>query len=611
MTTDSAEDVASEPHNGAGLWLESIELCDNSVIPIPTRGVTAIVGGNNVGKSTLLRQIKNWIINGPGFMEALGEYRILKDVSIRQSGSAETFLAWIEKNAKYVAPSKSNPGLPTGFTRVGMQAVSREALPILWESIQHSNGHLGQMAPLFCNFADATERLGYTFNAPPRGRPDDPPVHALHYVEDSPEALELLDNLYNDVFREHLTLDKLGSPIQLRIGHPPETIPAPGYHDNPLPFRQALDELHTLDGQGDGMRSLMALLLPILTAQHQIVIADEPEAFLHPPQARKLGKILGDLSKDKGVQVILATHDKNIIVGLLESKSDVSIVRLTRDGNITKAHQLEPSRIKTIWSNPILRYSNVLDGLFHRVVVLAEHDRDCKFYAAALDAAHEDTPFGLSPSEILFVPTAGKDAMSFIAAALTAIKVPTIASPDLDILDDETKMRRLVEGLGQNWNEFEKDYRISVADVNLPREQLPVKIINESVVEFFDKLAKEHPNKFWNKDMSKTLNGLSRAAPSAWEEVKKYGTDAFKGTAEAALIRLLANLDKIGLVAINIGVLENFAKGYGLEVSKGPNWLKAALEEDVHRGPKANAYAHRIFSSELSISKQIGTQSEI
>ena len=114
------------------------------------------------------------------------------------------------------------------------------------------------------------------------------------------------------------------------------------------------------------MRSLLGLLLPLISATHQVVLVDEPEAFLHPPQARALGSALARLAKQRQLQVIVATHDRNIVSGLLKAENvDVSVARLSRSENTTQSHQLDANNLRAIWGDPVLRYSNALDGLFH------------------------------------------------------------------------------------------------------------------------------------------------------------------------------------------------------------------------------------------------------
>ena len=57
-------------------------------------------------------------------------------------------------------------------------------------------------------------------------------------------------------------------------------------------YYNIVSKLPKLQEQGDGMRSFASILLHTFTSDYSITLIDEPEAFLHPPQARVLGKML-------------------------------------------------------------------------------------------------------------------------------------------------------------------------------------------------------------------------------------------------------------------------------------------------------------------------------
>ncbi len=201
------------------------------------------------------------------------------------------------------------------------------------------------------------------------------------------------------------------------------------------------------------MRSLLSMLLPLVTASHSIVAIDEPEAFLHPPQAAALGRVLGELTRQRRLQVVLATHDRNLLAGLLGSGADTAVLRLDRTPQDTQLHSLPADRLRELWESPVTRYSNVLDGLFYRLVVLAESDADCRFYAAALDAYDQQAtasgrPLPVAATDVLFVPAGGKAGLPALLQTLQAVSVPVVATADLDVLNDEGLLRRIVEALG-------------------------------------------------------------------------------------------------------------------------------------------------------------------
>ncbi|WP_368665639.1 AAA family ATPase [Homoserinimonas sp. OAct 916] len=218
---------------------------------------------------------------------------------------------------------------------------------------------------------------------------DDPPNHPVHYLQDSPELTERISQLSEDVFHHPLTLDTLARTIRLRVGKIDAEVPR--IDSIPRGYRETLASLRPLDEQGDGMRGFFGQILPVMASTYPLIVLDEPEAFLHPPQAHALGVQLGRLAVERGVQILVATHDRNLLTGLLDSEVAVSVVRASRGSGQSRAFQLDAAQLRELWNDPVLHYSNVLDGLFHRIVVLAEAEGDCAFLSAALDSFQRST----------------------------------------------------------------------------------------------------------------------------------------------------------------------------------------------------------------------------
>src|SRR5690242_1223696 len=94
--------------------------------------------------------------------------------------------------------------------------------------------------------------------------------------------------------------------------------------------------------------------------------------FLHPPQARLLGTLLGkEIASER--QLFVATHSADLLRGLLESEClGLRIIRLRRVGPVNRACELTAADAAEVWRDPVLRYSNILDGEFHEKVVVCE-----------------------------------------------------------------------------------------------------------------------------------------------------------------------------------------------------------------------------------------------
>ena len=144
-----------------------------------------------------------------------------------------------------------------------------------------------------------------------------------------------------------------------------------------------------LDTQGDGLRSFAGIVSALISTDRPVVLLDEPEAFLHPPQAYQMGRRLSGLIKP-GKQVFIATHSADFLRGLLSSETDdATIVRITHIGAEGEAKVLNPDMLHKIVRDPMLSSSRVLEGMFYQGVIATEADSDSAFYQRSF--ARRDT----------------------------------------------------------------------------------------------------------------------------------------------------------------------------------------------------------------------------
>jgi len=561
--------------------ISAVRLFGGERIELQQAGVTAIVGANNVGKSTVLRELYEKLQHRPGYPEPQGI--AVESLELSGAGERRDVIAWLGNHSDYVVRD----------TQAGFQGPqsSVEHPNQLLQSWQSPLQELGALAPFLVFYGNAQGRFGIGGAAEMRESVGDPPQHPVHYLQDSKELLNEISSVTHQVFGTKLTLDTLSRTLRLRVGELEQE--APRINDIPQEYRDAMRALPPLDDQGDGMRSLMGQLLPVVTAAYRLVIVDEPEAFLHPPQAHALGVQLGRLAVKGGVQILVATHDRSLLTGLLESGVDVSIVRLTRDDGGPRASRLDAAQLKELWTDPVLKYTNVLDGLFHRLVVVAEAEGDCAYLAAALDCpGRSENP--LPHNEILFVPTGGKDGMPKVCAALGALNVPVVAAPDLDAISDVDKLRLLVESVGGSWSEeLSDEWTKATTDIIAKKEPANVGHVLDAITASLD----SHRDEAWSPAFKKETLAQLRTSASPWGEVKEYGLRAFKGNAAAAARLLLNSLDSIGIVLVEEGELERLAPE--VTARKGPGWLQAALAQGAQCNKATQAHVDRILKSGL------------
>lgn len=302
-------------------------------------------------------------------------------------------------------------------------------------------------------------------------------------------------------------------------------------------------ELPKLHEQGDGMRSFASILLNTFTSDYSITLIDEPEAFLHPPQARVLGKMLAK-NNPNNRQLFISTHSEDFLQGLLDADNQsVTVIRINREDNINKMSILQNDKIKELWGNPLLRYSNILSGLFHGKVVVCESDYDCLFYQAVMDAIYEQKN-EIAP-DMLFTHCGGKTRIKDIVGALKAVDVPVIAISDFDLLNESHNLKPLVAAFGVDWKTT---------------------------------LSKDM------KTIYDSMNAKSSDGSDAWKQIKKIGKAGFTGDEPAAYECVEKMCKSMGLFIVPVGEMECFDKTVNKEKK---DWVYHVLESyDLANEPK-------------------------
>ncbi|MGW0501461.1 AAA family ATPase [Micromonospora sp. NPDC003241] len=565
-------------------WAESIQLFGRHHFKLPAPGVTAIVGGNNAGKSTLLQQLDTKMRGH----QVVDSVEVVSDVSIKRGGTVEDFLSWVATRAEYRLGYDRSPHF-----YIGEQGYPVESLVSGWKS-GGSSRSLPTGALVFLVRSEG--RFHYVQGVEQRQNSADLPEHPFHHFQDDVTVLARLDAICRRIFQQGLTLDDYSRSVRLRVGVP--DVPPPGPAESQRAYRDALGRLSPLEFQGDGMKSLLGIMIPVVASAYPMLIIDEPEVFLHPPQAYSLGLALGELAVTSKAQIVLATHDRNLIGGLVASSVPLSVIRLNRDGQSAAASQLSGDQLAMLWSDPVLQYSNVLDGLFHRLVVVAEGERDCRFYQAALEHFCDErsgSAATIPSSDVLFVPSNGKDGMARLASVLRAAAVPVVVCPDMDILNEQTKTERLVEVMGGDWASMSADYRRSTEPFRQPPDRIPLEYVREALNKLIDERLEENPHAQHDKKFKEKLSYAMRAGESRWALLKRFGVEAFSGAAEQAARRLLSDFSECGVVPVSVGELEGFAKS--LDVAKGKEWLPAALRKGAHKQEKAQSFVLQILDS--------------
>ena len=290
--------------------------------------LTVLVGANNVGKSRTLRDIQEFVQKG-----ATAPTTLLQSLRFHKPPSFDEVLAPVE-----VLPSPNS--LDNRVVRgIGPSLMGEERFEInmdyqraQFEPSADLAYLLGGLAKFHLSYLDAASRLQVAQRSPSHNHYESAPSTLLQALFIKKSAAEdRLRETFRATFGMDIRLDYGGmQQLMLRVSTQFADIPT-----DPREQAEVMRNYALLDQQGDGFRSFVGVVLSVLLSEGRIILLDEPEAFLHPMQARRLGKWLADQVALGDSQVVVATHNASFLAGILAANQPVDIYRLNRNADIT------------------------------------------------------------------------------------------------------------------------------------------------------------------------------------------------------------------------------------------------------------------------------------
>ncbi len=547
---------------GAKIWIDQLKFSDNSEISISKDEIVVFVGPNNAGKSASLKEMVRMLTN----KNNIG--KVVKDTHIIKEGSEAEMLNLISDNSMRTYDNSKQ----TIFRGLGYD-IHESNSKHFWTN--YATG-LGELLPLFVNILSTEKRLNSA----------DPPSnikltsekiqHPIHYLQLRDDLESRFSNYFRQAFGTELMVHRnAGSEVPLYVGEKPTL--REGMDRISVEYLRELEKKDLLQEQGDGMRSFVGVLLNAFISDYSMIFIDEPEAFLHPPQARLLGKMLAkDLPSSR--QLFLATHSEDFLKGLLDANiNNLKVIRIQRENNINRASLLTSADIEQIWRDPLLRHSNILSGLFHSKVVVCEGDSDCRFYSAILSSQYDES--GQIAPDILFIHCGGKHRIPVAVNSLKKLNVPLKIILDFDALNDVNPLKTIFESLGGNWSEVESDWRLVKNEIEKKRPELLTEDVKIEIGKVFDQT---NDRIFPDEKISEIKTILKKA--TAWFEAKMIGKPYIpSGNATQAFDRIQSKFKEKGVIVLDVGQVEGFVRSIG---NHGPKWVNDVLVRNLKTDPE-------------------------
>ena len=296
----------------------------------------------------------------------------------------------------------------------------------------------------------------------------------------------------------------------------------------------------------DGVKSFVGLLTAIVSSDAHMLLIDEPEAFLHPPLARKLGWHIAKQTVQSSANVFVATHSADFLMGCIESGVNVNILRLTYKHGVPSARLLKSDHLSNLMKDPLVRSTDFLNAIFYDGVVITEADADRAFYQEINYRLINEKSNGAD--DTLFINAQNKQTIWRLMEPLRDMGIPAAGIMDLDFLKD-------------GGPSFSNTLRAS----KIPQ-------LNHS-------------------GLGQMRGQLYAAFSSTGKEMKKDGgVHLLKENEKEACLEFIDQLAKYGLFVVPFGELESWLKNLGVQKRKS-DWLIDIFDK-MGSDPQSPEYIH-------------------
>lgn len=540
--------------------------------PIVPKKINVIIGPNNSGKSRALKEIRSEILghperhfSGSGQIDSVvfdhidlnmpassddlissyslgsrvvrheGGWRVRDYCNIGKRLSPDGSYSSYSSQANFYSASSWIDGLDSVLSDHEAHGGEREAR---YESLEF-------FGPCMVDYVGTEDRLLLSVGERAFGHRDNGYNILSSVLDYDPDCVAISADIYS-LFEKDVVLDAVSSR-QLVV---PVVSDSFGEYratsDTPKKL-EILEKASRLSDEGDGFRSFVSVLLSVIGRNKPIFLLDEPEAFLHPPYARRMGELLAKhLSNNEQLKsAFISTHSSYLLQGLLSGDcGDVQIIRLEWTPEGTSAKVIGTEELQELINRK--NYSpKYLDGLFSSEVNLVEGPWDESAYSRIIMKADE-------AYDGLFIPTNGKDAFSIFKKFYSNAGIKCRVISDFDLLNN-------------------KDLFNNVMTCFLDKSDAKLK---QSFLQLRQDLEAEYRN-------------LVGAPPAGSGKLPAAVSDCYKNDVEAGvgaalMIRvkdMIRFLGERGLVILKTGELESMFVADGIEYGHQANsWFQAAME---------------------------------
>lgn len=398
-----------------------------------------VVGPNGSGKSLFLRELESFFIPRHlwGFAQRMFVERVVLNVDWDSVQSDTQVFSEDEQNRKQYGDTGTFQPFRVDPRSHGEQRFNAITLD---QVTQAAGGDTGMLEHVMANLLGVyiirlDGRTRFQLISP---RPTDDlqsrPTRHLSAIFRNPGVLLTIRRLLHDAFGTYFVIDPTAIQ-QLRIRM---SVRAPSRDEEEQSLTEASRQFHgaaqLIEHCSDGVQAYTGIVCALCAGNCKLALIDEPEAFLHPPLARRLGREASRLAGENGGQLIAATHSPDFLLGCVESGWPVTVMRMSYADRPAQPRLVDSQQLLRFLNHPLFRSANVVSGLFHDGVVVTESDNDRAFYSKVYSRVRQREP-GLP--NILFLNAQNQQTAREIFGPLRRFGVPAAAVLDIDVIKDK------------------------------------------------------------------------------------------------------------------------------------------------------------------------------
>ena len=493
--------------------------------------VTVFVGPNNSGKSKVLTEIEQYCRNGNQDANAL----ILDELTF-EGLTGENVMQAINH---LTLPPNQGEALTVNHLFIGSRYGRRQLLiDQLINCLEYPNPNRAAFCSWFLThntlILDGRNRINL-INSQGAGDLQQSPQTSFQVLFRNDLKRHEVRRIVHEAFGSHFVIDPtlLGQfRIRLSDRAPINDVEERGIHAEAVKFHS---EAQLIDYASDGVKAFTGIITEVIAGDPRVILIDEPEAFLHPSLASKLGYEVSRAALSADKRVFVSTHSSAFVMGCIHSGAPVNIIRLTYRGGVSTSRVLPSTEILELMRNPLLRSTGVLSGLFYEFVVVTESDADRAFYQEINERLLRFKPEWGIPN-CLFINAQNKQTIQTIIRPLRQLGIPTIGIVDVDVIK---------EG-GSVWANL-------ITSANIPT--------------------------ITHTSLASLRAALKQAMDATGRDMKKDGGINILGMAEKeAAINLFTQLSEYGIFVVPEGELETWLPSTKA-TGHGPTWLIEVFEK--------------------------------